>query len=333
MDKLLIFLSCLITTIVITVAILIKLIPYLRSIKIGQKILDIGPKWHKNKEGTPTMCGISFVIASLLSVILLISIFNSKLSLNDKLVIINVITFSILNGMIGIIDDVAKIRKSKNEGLTPKAKFLLQSIVAALFLISLKFTVGIDTNIFIPFFQANINLGFFYYILCYLIICGVVNSVNLTDGIDGLASSIALTVGLFLFFISFTKVENIPLTVISSLIIGSSLGFLFFNLHPAKAFMGDTGSLFLGGLVVSSSFVLNNPLLVLIYGFVFIVEALSDILQVSYFKITKGKRIFKMAPLHHHFEKSGFSEIKIVMIFSITNILFCILSYFGLGNS
>lgn len=332
MDKLLIFLSSLIITFVITVVILIKLIPYLRSIKIGQKILDIGPKWHKKKEGTPTMCGISFVIASLFSVILIILIFNSKLSLNDKLVIINVIAFSVLNGMIGIIDDIAKIRKSKNEGLTPKSKFLLQSIVAVLFLISLKFTVGIDTNIFIPFFNVNINLEFFYYILCYFIICGVVNSVNLTDGIDGLASSVALTVGLFLFFVSFTKLENVPLTVISSLIIGSTIGFLFFNLYPAKAFMGDAGSLFLGGLVVSSSFILNNPLLVLIYGFVFIVEALSDILQVSFFKLTKGKRIFKMAPIHHHFEKSGFSEMKIVMIFSITNILFCILAYFGLGN-
>lgn len=160
----------------------------------------------------------------------------------------------------------------------------------------------------------------------------MVNSVNLTDGIDGLASSVALTVGLFLFYLVFVRIESIPLTVISAILIGSTIGFLFFNIHPAKAFMGDTGSLFLGAVIASSAFVLNSPLLVLVYGFVFVIEALSDILQVAYFKLSHGKRIFKMAPLHHHFEKSGFSEMKIVGIFSLVNAIFCILAYLGLGN-
>ena len=332
MINLYVFLICTLITITFTVLILVKLIPYLRSLKIGQKILDIGPNWHKTKEGTPTMCGVAFVIAGFIGIISVIAIFYKEFSLNDKLLIINVYTYAILNGLIGIIDDIAKIKKSKNEGLTPKAKFFLQSIVAILFLISLKLTVGIDTGIYMPFFNVTLEIGSMYYVLCYFILCGVVNSVNLTDGIDGLASSIALTSGFFLFIVSFTKSESIALTVISSLIIGATAGFLFFNSHPAKAFMGDTGSLFLGGLVVSSSFVLNNPLLVLVYGFVFIIEAASDILQVGYYKLSKGKRIFKMAPLHHHFEKSGFSEKKIVLLFSLTNVIFCILAYFGLGN-
>ena len=248
------------------------------------------------------------------------------------MLILNSFVFAILNALIGVIDDLAKLRKSKNEGLSAKAKLLFQSIVTILFLISLKFTVGINTILYIPYFNINIELGFFYYVISFLILCGMVNSVNLTDGIDGLASSVTLTVGLFLFFVAFTKAESIPLTLISSLLIGSTIGFLFFNLHPAKCFMGDTGSLFLGAIVGASAFILDNPLLVLIYGCVFFLESISDIMQVIYFKITKGKRLFKMAPLHHHFEKCGFSEMKIVGVFSIVNIIFCIIAYFGLGR-
>ncbi len=332
MGNLYIFLICFFITVSLTVVILLKLIPYLKSIKIGQKILDIGPNWHKSKEGTPTMCGISFVFAGLVGVLAIIAILFNKIPTKDIILIMNVYIYGILNGAIGIIDDLAKIRKAKNEGLTPKTKFLFQSIAAILFLISFKFSVGISTSLYIPYLNINIELGFLYYVIAYLVLCGMVNSVNLTDGIDGLASSVALTVGLFLFYIAFTKAENTPLLIISAILLGSTIGFLFFNLHPAKAFMGDTGSLFLGAIIASSAFILNSPLLVLIYGFVFLVEAISDILQVAYFKLSHGKRIFKMAPLHHHFEKSGFSEMKIVVIFSIVNAFFCILAYFGLGN-
>ena len=327
-----IFIICFLITLVVTVLILKRLIPFLKSIKAGQKILDIGPKWHKPKEGTPTMCGASFVASCIIAISTVLLIYFNKIQLNDIMLILNIFVFAILNALIGVIDDLAKLRKSKNEGLSAKAKLLFQSIVTILFLASLKFTVGINTILYIPYFNLSIELGFFYYVISFLILCGMVNSVNLTDGIDGLASSVTLTVGLFLFFVAFTKAESIPLTLISSLLIGSTIGFLFFNLHPAKCFMGDTGSLFLGAIVGASAFILDNPLLVLIYGCVFFLESISDIMQVIYFKITKGKRLFKMAPLHHHFEKCGFSEMKIVGIFSIVNIIFCIIAYFGLGR-
>ena len=332
MINLYIFLVCFFVTISSTVLILLKLIPYLKSVKIGQKILDIGPNWHKSKEGTPTMCGISFVVAGIFGVLAVFIAFYEKIQTREIILILNIYVYGILNALIGVIDDIAKIKKAKNEGLTPKVKFLFQSFAAVLFLISLKYTVGISTTLYIPYFNYNLELVFFYYLISYFVLCGIVNSVNLTDGIDGLASSVSLTVGLFLFFVSFTKLESIPLLVISAVIIGGTIGFLFFNLHPAKAFMGDTGSLFLGAIIASSAFVLNSPLLVLVYGFVFVIEAFSDILQVIYFKISHGKRIFKMAPLHHHFEKSGYSEMKIVMLFSFANAVFCILAYFGLEN-
>ena len=327
-----IFIICFLITLVVTVLILKRLIPFLKSIKAGQKILDIGPKWHKPKEGTPTMCGASFIVSGIIAISTVLLIYFNKIQLNDIMLILNIFVFAILNALIGVIDDLAKLRKSKNEGLSAKAKLLFQSIVTILFLASLKFTVGINTILYIPYFNINIELGFFYYVISFLILCGMVNSVNLTDGIDGLASSVTLTVGLFLFFVAFTKAESIPLILISSLLIGSTIGFLFFNLHPAKCFMGDTGSLFLGAIVGASAFILDNPLLVLIYGCVFFLESISDIMQVIYFKITKGKRLFKMAPLHHHFEKCGFSEMKIVGVFSIVNIIFCIIAYFGLGR-
>ena len=332
MNNLYIFLVCFFITVSLTVLILIRLIPYLRSIKIGQKILDIGPNWHKSKEGTPTMCGVSFVIAGLVGIVSVIATFFNEIPTKDIILIVNIYIYGILNALIGIIDDIAKIRKDKNQGLTAKTKFLFQSIAAILFLLSLKLTVGFSTELYVPYLNIYLELGFFYYLIAYLVLCGMVNSVNLTDGIDGLASSVALTVGLFLFYLVFVRIESVPLTVISAILIGSTIGFLFFNIHPAKAFMGDTGSLFLGAVIASSAFVLNSPLLVLIYGFVFVIEALSDILQVAYFKLSRGKRIFKMAPLHHHFEKSGFSEMKIVGIFSLVNEIFCILAYFGLGN-
>ncbi len=278
------------------------------------------------------MCGISFVVAGIFGVLAVFIAFYEKIQTREIILILNIYVYGILNALIGVIDDIAKIKKAKNEGLTPKVKFLFQSFAAVLFLISLKYTVGISTTLYIPYFNYNLELGFFYYLISYFVLCGIVNSVNLTDGIDGLASSVSLTVGLFLFFVSFTKLESIPLLVISAVIIGGTIGFLFFNLHPAKAFMGDTGSLFLGAIIASSAFVLNSPLLVLVYGFVFVIEAFSDILQVIYFKISHGKRIFKMAPLHHHFEKSGYSEMKIVMLFSFANAVFCILAYFGLEN-
>ena len=308
------------------------LIPILASKKMGQKILEIGPRWHKNKEGTPTMGGISFIFATIIGFALFLIFFSENVEIKQMICALNIIIYAILNGMIGIIDDLAKLRRAKNEGLTPMAKFAFQAIVAILFLISMRFTIGIDTTLYLPFIDKSIELGAFYYALSFLALCGVVNSVNLTDGIDGLASSIALSVGVLFAIVSFLKIDDPTITFFSAVLVGSALGFLIYNFYPARVFMGDTGSLFLGALVVSMSFLIDNVLLVLVYGFVFVGEAFSVIIQVGYFKITKGKRLFKMAPFHHHLEKCGFSEIQIVIMLTLINALFCSVAYFGMGN-
>ena len=312
-----------------TVILLRKLIPYLASKHIGQKILDIGPRWHKNKEGTPTMGGVSFIFVGFVAFVLYIILYFKSMESRELLLLTNIMVYALLNGMIGIIDDVAKIRKRRNEGLTPLGKIVLQSIFAILFLISMHFSVGIETVLKIPFTNIQLDIGFVFYILAFFMLCGIVNSVNLTDGIDGLASTVVFTVGLLLAVLNILYIDNYVMTFISALIIGSTIGFLAYNFYPAQIFMGDTGSLYLGGLVAASSFLLDNILLVLIYGFVFIIEALSDILQVLYFKLTKGKRLFKMAPLHHHFEKCGWNEIKIVSVFALVNFLCCIIAFIG----
>ena len=327
-----IFCTALLFTFIFTVSVLRKLIPYLEAKKIGQIILDIGPSWHKSKEGTPTMGGVAFVIGGIIASIVAALAFGDDMGKKELLTLFNVISFCLLNALIGLIDDLAKMKKSKNEGLTPKTKLIFQAIAGILFLVSFKYTVGLDTSLYVPYFDKTLQMGALYYPFALLILCGVVNSVNLTDGLDGLASSVALTVGIFITYVAIRITFSISLTVIGAILIGSTVAFLIYNLHPAKIFMGDTGSLFLGAMVVSSSFVMNNPLIVLVYGFVFIIEALSDIIQVGYYKISKGKRIFKMAPLHHHFEKCGFSEMRIVSLFTSVNFIFCLIALFGLGN-
>lgn len=324
-----IFVIYTIAIMVLTVVVLRKLIPFLASKHVGQKILDIGPRWHKSKEGTPTMGGISFIISGFVVFVIFLILNFNKIPTREVMLIINVMVYALLNGMIGIIDDIAKIRKKQNEGLTPLEKIILQSLFSVLFLISVHFTVGLSTVVDIPFTNIRIDLGFFYYILAFFMLCGMVNSVNLTDGIDGLASAVVFTIGLLVAILSLVYIESYPIMFIGALLIGSSVGFLIYNFYPAKIFMGDTGSLYFGGLIAASPFLIGNLLLVIIYGFVFIAEALSDILQVTYFKITKGKRIFKMAPLHHHFEKCGWSEVKIVIVFSLVNLLFCVIVFMG----
>lgn len=324
-----IFIFVLITVFMITVIVTKKLIPVLLRKKIGQQILEIGPSWHKGKNGTPTMGGLGFVISITLAFIFTMALFGSELEKRELYSIINVFTFGILNGIIGMIDDLAKIRKRENEGLTPKGKLILQSLASILFLVLMSQTGVISTAVKIPYMGVELELGFLYYVFSFLLLCGVTNAVNLTDGLDGLASTCVLTVGMLISFVGISHSDNVALGFFGGALVGATLGFLIYNLHPAKVFMGDTGSLFLGGIVVGVSFVSNNPLLVLVYGFVFIIEAVSVMLQVAYFKLTKGKRLFKMAPLHHHFEKSGFGEIKIVSIFGIVSAVFCIIAYFG----
>ncbi len=310
-----------------TVLIERKLIPVLKSKKMGQKILEIGPRWHKNKEGTPTMGGIGFIIP----IVLIFAVIGSVLMILkgqfDKGALFTV-AFAVLNGIIGFIDDKAKFSKGKNEGLTAKQKYLLQLIAAAVYIASMALGGCIDTSLYIPFVGIELELGIFYYIIAFILITGVVNSVNLTDGIDGLAASVTLAVSAFFSVASFA-LGAFSLSVLSAAAIGGCIGFLVYNFYPAKVFMGDTGSLFLGALVVGSAFMINNPLIIIVAGIVYIAEAASVMLQVGFYKLTH-KRIFRMAPLHHHFEMGGWSEIKLVSVFTAVTLIAGVIAWFGL---
>ena len=325
-----IFILVIMLTFFVTLIITDRLIKFFERKKISQKILEIGPCWHKSKEGTPTMGGVGFVIASFISFLTVCVCFGKELEKRDLLCLINVFMFGLLNCLIGVIDDLAKVRNKRNEGLTPKAKLIFQGVAAILFLIAMKHLVGMKTALFIPFLKAEIELGFAYYILTFLLLCGTVNAVNITDGLDGLASICVLPIGALFIFFGINLEEGVAPTFFGAMLIGITVSFLIFNLHPARIFMGDTGSLFLGAIVVGVSFAIDNPALVLIYGMVFIFEAVSDILQVGYFKVTKGKRLFKMAPFHHHLERCGLSEMKIVYLFGAVSTLFCVLACFGM---
>ena len=307
------------------------LIPKLKSLKMGQKILDIGPRWHKGKEGTPTMGGIAMIISLCISVIiaLVAGLINPAFrSVTSRAAL--VFGYAMLNGLTGVIDDRVKLLKKQNEGLKAWQKYALQFVCAALFIIGMRLTGNMTTELHIPFTSLSFDLGFFYYIIAILLLTGVVNAVNLTDGIDGLASSNCLLVGVFFAVMSFSaKLGGCDTALLGGSLAGMCGGFLVYNFYPAKIFMGDTGSLFLGGLVVGGAFMLDSPLTVILFGLVFIIETASVILQVASFKLTK-KRIFKMAPIHHHFEMCSWSEIKIVTVFSVITAVMCAVSYFAL---
>lgn len=305
------------------------LIPFLKSKKMGQKILEIGPRWHKNKDGTPTMGGIAFILATLI-VMLGASVYMLIFSdVEEFKALALTLGLATINALIGVIDDRCKLMKKQNEGLTSIQKLLLQILAAAVYLFALSRVGYVDTSLHIPFTSFELELGFFYYIFALILIVGIVNSVNLTDGLDGLASGVTLVVGVFFCFVAFRFVDR-SLSFASAAIIGSTLGFLVYNFHPAKIFMGDTGSLFLGGMVVGCAFMINEPLIILICGFIYVLEAASDIIQVGVYKLTHGHRVFKMAPIHHHFEKSGWSEIKIFTVFSLVTLACCVLAWFGI---
>lgn len=326
MNNSIIYVFILLLTFVSTVILCKPLIETLKSKKVGQKILDIGPNWHKKKEGTPTMGGLSFLIVlTLFSFGLMILYPDNFFGKEYKFV--GIITYSLLNGCIGIIDDLMKMKNGKNKGLTAKVKFSLQGIITIAFIGYLQVFGEITTLIEFPLINLSVDFGYLYYILLFFILCGFVNAVNLTDGLDGLASSIASTVGLFL-IISAIILDKFDVGLLGACLLGVTLGFLVFNRHPAKVFMGDTGSLFLGGIVASTTVMFDNPFLVLFYGFIFLFEAFSVIIQVVYFKLSKGKRFFKMAPFHHHLEKSGWGENRVVVTLTIINMIFCLLALF-----
>lgn len=323
---------CAVLTFVLTVLILKKLIPVLKSKKMGQPILDIGPRWHKSKEGTPTMGGLSFIIAIVICCAGACIYMGITKGFASAVPLILTVAYGVLCAMIGFIDDLAKLRKKQNEGLSAKQKFALQVLAAALYLCGLHFFCHISTALYIPFFNVELQLGFFYYVIGLVLLVGIDNSVNLTDGIDGLASSVTFVVAVFFVLVAFLGMEevSVPLAVLGSLVAGGVAGFLVYNFYPARVFMGDTGSLFLGAAVAGAAFMLDNPLIIVVVGIVYIIETASVMLQVGYFKLTHGKRLFKMAPIHHHFEKSGFSEIGIVGLFTAVTAVCCAVAWLGL---
>ncbi|MGN1409278.1 MAG: phospho-N-acetylmuramoyl-pentapeptide-transferase [Eubacteriales bacterium] len=303
-----------------TVAISRWLIPVLKSHKMGQKILEIGPRWHKSKEGTPTMGGLAFIASSVVIGLAGSVYLGITDGIRSALPLVFTLALGLSGGLIGCIDDSAKLRKKQNEGLTAPQKFALQFIVSALYLLGMSLVCDMKTELYFPFFDKTVDFGVFYYVVAMLLLTGIMNSVNLTDGIDGLCSSVTLVVGLFFTAAGYLNSLAEPdgtLILLGALLVGSCAGFLVYNFYPARVFMGDTGSLYLGGLVVGGAFLMNNPLLVIVFGIVYIIETASVMLQVTYFKLTHGKRLFKMAPIHHHFEKCGWSEIKIVVVASV----------------
>lgn len=316
------------------------LIPYLHKLHFGQTILDVGPSWHKSKQGTPIMGGIMFIVAIVVvtvvsTIIYLITgeSFITEYFANmgrESVLIFAGLGLALANGLIGFIDDYTKVVKKRNLGLTAIQKLVLQFLAAGIYLAVLGFS-GFGTATLIPFI-GSVDLGFFYYILAALVIVGMVNAVNLTDGVDGLDGSITLF-ACMVFMLIARMVNSLGVSAMSAAAAGACLGFLVWNFHPAKVFMGDTGSLFLGGLVCALAFAVNMPILLLPIGIVYIAEILSVVLQVSYFKITHGKRLFKMSPIHHHFEMSGWSEVKIVAVFTAVTAVFGAIAfalvYFG----
>ena len=313
------------------------LIPYLHKLKFGQTILDIGPDWHKKKQGTPTMGGIMFIVGIIVSVVLCYTVRILTAQTSEPTTIENFnlyigLAMALCYGLIGFIDDYIKVVKKRNLGLTAIQKLVLQFAVAIAYLVCLRLVEGEGvTETIIPF-VGIVDLGWLYYVISAVVIVGIVNATNLTDGIDGLDGSITFFASIFMMLMA-SMLKNAGGIMESAALAGGCLGFLVWNFHPAKVFMGDTGSLFLGGIVCAIMFALDVPILLVVIGIVYIAEMFSVILQVGYFKLTKGKRLFKMSPVHHHFEMCGWSEVKIVCVFSlvtaIAGIITALLTYFG----
>ena len=270
------------------------MVPFLHKIKFGQTIREVGPSWHKNKQGTPTMGGIMFIIGSSVAAVICIAFLWLNGGAETQLMLVKVVAGALMAvgfGIVGFLDDYISIKKHRNLGLTEIQKLILQFIIVGAYLLSVALAGG-TTETVIPFL-GSVDLGFFYYILAAVFIVGMVNAVNFTDGIDGLNTSVTLVVAL-VFSVIAMLLNRVGLSLYAAAIVGAMIGFLFWNANPAKVFMGDTGSLFLGGAVCALAFGVNMPILLILIGIIYIVEILSVVLQVTYFKISHGKRIFKM---------------------------------------
>ena len=305
----------------LTVLMLPRLIKYLHVLKFGQAIREEGPQSHMHKKGTPTMAGISFIISIVISLVIAVFL-DSKNMQYYFLFIYTTISFSI----IGYIDDMLIVVKKKNDGLAPRKKLMLQILFSVIFYILVTYIYKDINYIHIPGLDYNLNISYLYLIFLVFWQTGFSNAVNLTDGLDGLATSVTIITTSTFALLAY-KENNFPVLVFCLTIVGALLGFLIFNRNPAKIFMGDTGSLALGGILAAISVILHKEIAFLFIGLVYILETLSVIIQVAYFKKT-GKRIFKMSPLHHHFELSGYGEVKTVYIFVAIAVVSSAIGYF-----
>lgn len=296
------------------------IIPFLRKLKFGQTVRDDGPQSHLKKNGTPTMGGIIFLISVILT---------SCIYMKDYPEIIPILFVTVGFGVIGFLDDYIKIVLKRSEGLTPSQKMLGQILVTAVFAIYMYKFSGISMEMIIPFFPGKtLDLGGLTIPVMFLAIIGTVNGVNFTDGLDGLATSVTIMVAVFFGVVALGRGSGV--WPIACAVIGALLGFLLFNVYPASVFMGDTGSLALGGFVAAIAYMLQLPMFILIVGLIYWIEILSVIIQVGYFKISHGKRIFRMAPIHHHFELGGWSETRVVAVFTIVTAILCLIGLMAL---
>lgn len=292
---------------------------FLRRLKFGQFVRDDGPESHLAKEGTPTMGGLAFII-----VIVLMGLIASIKQAD----IVPILLVSIAFGFVGFIDDYIKVVKRRSLGFKAYQKLLAQIIITGLYCYYMMTATVDGTSIIIPFVEGlSVDLGYLYIPFIMIFMLGTVNGVNLTDGVDGLATSVTLAVLSFFLIVSITI--NGGISLILGIGIGALFGFLIYNAHPAALFMGDTGSLFLGGLVSAVALYFRMPLIIILVGLIYLLEVISVMIQVGYFKVTHGKRFFKMAPIHHHFELSGWKETKVVYVFTIITVFLCIVAYAG----
>ena len=301
------------------------LLPVLRALKAGQSIREIGPTWHNSKAGTPMMGGLMFIISAVLCLVLSLPFMEEKTAFY-------VLILGLCFGLVGFLDDFFKVKYKRNLGLTSIQKACLQMAVSAIFLYIL-YKEGIMTSsLYIPFFHVSFTLHPILYIFfAMFVFVGCVNAVNLTDGLDGLSSSVTVIVMVFFTAVA-VAMERFTLAVLPASLVGGLAALLCYNWKPAKVFMGDTGSLFLGGAVCGMAFALDMPLVLIMVGIIYIIETLSVIVQVGYFKMTHGKRLFKMAPIHHHFEKCGWAEERIDLTFAGVTLVMCVLAWFGVSG-
>lgn len=324
-----------ITAFGITALLGLILIPFLKKLNFGQTIREDGPAWHKDKQGTPTMGGILFIIGVTSAVILgfssiYITLPDFVTNVMEKSQIVMLfagLVMALLFAGIGFIDDYIKVVKKRNLGLTALQKILLQIAVTALYLTVITIFGGETTVVNIPFL-GSFDFSILYYPIMGILIIGIVNSANLTDGIDGLCTSVTFVIALFFMGIS-SYLAIASANILACALAASCIGFLIYNIHPAKVFMGDTGSFFFGGITMAMAFCIDMEFIMFFAGFVYCLESLSDIIQVISYK-TRHKRVFKMAPIHHHFEMCGWSENKIVVVFSLITLIMCAIGVFAL---